>query len=205
MRLKNLMLKIIQVLALISIPLGFFLFSLNEPIEYLVFGEKWKGIGFVIGVMALSQGYAWVIGANGELYRAIGKPAYETIIPLATLVLYIGGYFFSIQKGFETFVWTRFYLAIIGTFLHVLLGWKVAQLSIWKVLRMMFFASIIGFSFFIFKSVLKMHVANPYYQIGLISLFSMALLGSLIFLLKKEDPIKDFMWIIKTKAFQAKR
>lgn len=199
-RLKDIMLKIIQILAFVSIPLGFLLYALSNPIGAIIFGDKWKGIGFVIGVMALTQAYAWVVGANGELYRAMGKPSYETVIPFATLFLYIVGYFFSIKKGFETFVWMRFYLAIAGTFLHIFFIWKVVGLSIFKTIRMMLIASAIGLIILLAKSFMVIHIINPYFQIFSMFIFCTVIIGGLLLLFKREQPIKDMLWVIKNKV-----
>ena len=111
-RLRNIFFKVVRVITLISIPLAFIIYALKNPLSFVFFGEKWNGVGFIIGIMALKHGYSWVSGVNGEVYRAIGKPSYETVVTSLTLLIYLTGYFISINYGFTAFVWTRFFFSI---------------------------------------------------------------------------------------------
>ena len=117
-RLKAAIEKVIRMITLIAVPTGIILFAFSKQISLALFGAKWDGISLVIGVLALTHGFSWVVGMNGEVYRAMGKPAYETIVTALSLCVYLVAYIYTVQIGFEVFVWTRFFLALGALFLH---------------------------------------------------------------------------------------
>lgn len=118
-KLQDLAKTVIKILTFTSISIGMAVFSLSTPLGEVVFGEKWFGVGFIIGVMALMHGYSWVVGMNGEFYRAMNKPSYETIVTATTLVIYLGSYLYFIRFGLETFVWVRLALALGALLVHL--------------------------------------------------------------------------------------
>ena len=56
-----------------------------------------------------------------DFYRAVNKPSYESKINLAFIIIYFVGYIISIKISFESFVFTRFLLAITALIGHLLL------------------------------------------------------------------------------------
>ncbi len=68
------------------------IFFLSDPISTVVFGEKWKGIELVIGVMALMHGFSWILsGANGEVYRgyrAVSRRMKRSSVPADLRAVY---------------------------------------------------------------------------------------------------------------------
>jgi O-antigen/teichoic acid export membrane protein len=72
-RMRTASIKVIKTLSLISIPIGLILFQVSEPIGIAILGGKWNGVGLVIGLMSLVHGFAWIVGMNGEIYRAMNK------------------------------------------------------------------------------------------------------------------------------------
>ncbi|MGB5718542.1 MAG: lipopolysaccharide biosynthesis protein [Gammaproteobacteria bacterium] len=130
-RLNRALARVMRLIALIAIPVAFLLFVLSEPLAAVLFGEKWTGIGFVVGVLALAHGYAWLVGVSGEIYRAVGKPKYESVAMLLSFAVYFPAYLVAIESGFTEFVWTRFLLVAWGIGLHLYFLNKVAMKSVW--------------------------------------------------------------------------
>ena len=129
-RVRQTLFKTIKILTLIAIPIAILVYANSQFIADVVFGDRWQGVELVIGVLALMHGYSWVVGANGEAYRAVGAPSYETIIMIITLLFYGIGYWLSIQKGFEVFLWTRLYMAIAACSVHLFMAKKVLNQAI---------------------------------------------------------------------------
>lgn len=140
--------NVMRVLAVTAIPLAFGIFIFSDLLERLFFGPQWHGVAFVLGVMALTQGYSWVVGADGEAYRALGKPSYETIIPAVSLVIYLAGYMISIRYGFEAFVWTRFGVVLPAVAFHLYLNWRVLKVDVSAVLGRLFFLTLAGLALY---------------------------------------------------------
>lgn len=105
-------------ISFVAIPIAFLLYAFAQPIGWFVFGERWQGIEVVIAIMALAHGLSCTVGANGEAYRAIGRPDYETKIMALSLLMYGCAYWLSVQQGFETFLWTRLILVPVALLIH---------------------------------------------------------------------------------------
>jgi len=118
-RIRQVARKAIKMIAFLSIPLALVIFSLASPVTEALFGSRWHGVELIIGAMALVHGFSWVIGMNGEVYRALGKPSHETLMSAAPMLIYLVGYLISIQYGLEVFLWTRLGLAITAVLLQL--------------------------------------------------------------------------------------
>lgn len=127
----------LRALTLICIPIGFVLFAFAVPLSSLVFGSAWTGVGGVLAVLSLAQGYSWVVGMNGEIYRAMGKPKFETVVPIALLPVYGVVYLTAIRLGLPTFVWARLGLALFSCAVHLWLVCHLLQLRFHKTVAML--------------------------------------------------------------------
>ncbi len=122
------LLYVAQIFALIALPIGFFLLAAGSEIGSVVLGAQWEGIGSVIGILGLMHGLSWIVGANGEVYRAIGKPHVETWTTLFMLGVYLLGYLVSVHAGLQVFLETRLLLAALAFFVHVYVARRVLNI-----------------------------------------------------------------------------
>ena len=99
---------------MVAFPIAAGLITLRVPIEQYVFGDEWGGVGMVIAILALVQGFAWLVGANGEAYRGVGKPHIETWAMVLSLTAYFIGYAVSVQYGLLVFLLSRLGLVFVG-------------------------------------------------------------------------------------------
>jgi O-antigen/teichoic acid export membrane protein len=111
---REVLVRVMRAITVISIPFGFALCLLAEPVTRLIFGPAWDGVGTVVAIMALTHGFAWTVGANGEAYRAIGRPDYETKIMAGALPVYCIAYWIGAQHGLLIFLWTRLAATVFG-------------------------------------------------------------------------------------------
>lgn len=118
-KLRDSLMIVAHAFALAALPLGFCLFVLGEPIADVLFGQKWQGVGNVIGLMALTHAVGWIVGANGEVYRSIGKPHVESWAMAVLLLIYLAGYLYAVRFGLEFFVEARFVLGLIALMVHI--------------------------------------------------------------------------------------
>jgi O-antigen/teichoic acid export membrane protein len=197
--LKSSFQKVIRIVVLISIPLSFVLYAIAGPVSFVVFGQKWHGIEFVIAVMALAQGYAWVVGVNGELYRAIGKPSLETYVNLSTLLIYAIGYYVSIKQGFETFVWTRFFLVLIAIVNHIVFARLAIGFKAMPMIGIILVATAIGSAAIAMKYATNFLTHNPIFAGILVCAASAAFMGPVIYLLERHRSVKDILNLIKKR------
>lgn len=202
-QLRNILLRVTRMSTLITVPMAFLIFTLSEPIGLIVFGERWNGVGFVLGVMALVHGYGWIVGSNGEVYRAIGKPSYESTVSFIMLGVYLLGYYISIQKGFETFVWTRLGLGLAAMCLHVLFGWIAIRLSVFKVLRVALLATLIGcIAPLVHLGTVKIH-DHIIVQAFITGPVSVAIMVAIVFMIERNGLVKDVVNLIKKRELNS--
>jgi len=121
-RVRQALHRTVQVLTFVGIPTAFLLYALATPISEVVFGASWQGVSVVIAMMGLTHGYAWIVNANGEAYRAIGRPDLETKIMAVTLPAYLLAYLLSVKHGLDTFLWVRLSLALSAICVHFLVA-----------------------------------------------------------------------------------
>lgn len=143
-RISQVLSKTVRLITFISIPTGFVLYAMPQLVGDLVFGPEWTGIAPVIATMALTHGLAWTVGANGEAYRAIGRPDYETKVMASTLPFYALAYWVSIQHGFTTFLWARFAMAVAATGLQIWVAHLAVALPIARTLLYLAKVSVVG-------------------------------------------------------------
>jgi PST family polysaccharide transporter len=195
-RLKQAFFKVVRIIAFVAIPLAFGILALASPASQIVFGEEWKGIELVIGVMALVQGFSWVVGANGEVYRAIGKPSYETVVNSISLFIYLPAYIISIQYGFETFIWTRFALAMVALIFHLYLGWLAIKLSAVALIKVTVLASIAGAFALLIQIPVEKFIENPFLQIVITTGTGGILILVFIFVIERNGLVTDLKNLI---------
>lgn len=184
-------------LVFISIPIAMIVFSLSKPIGEILFGDKWQGISLVIGCMALMHGYSWIVGMNGEFYRAQGKPSLETIVTSALLIFYLIGYLYSIKHGFNFFIWTRFWLAICALFLHLWLINKILKIEINRIVGYLLAVTTISYAVtFTIENLLAVHILNPWVQLIIGGAANLLVITPLLFCICPQK-LKDL--VIKPK------
>ena len=178
--------RVVRIIIAVAIPIAFLLYAFAEPIGAIVFGHQWQGVGSVIAVMSLSHGFAWTVGANGEAYRAIGRPDYETKIMLGTLPLYAIAYWLSVQYGLEPFLWARLSMALLATGIHFYVAYVAVKFPVLHVLRYLFRVSLVGIPLVIVGHYWSTPGAGVELQVAL-------LLGTIIWTLV-------YLWLIKHHA-----
>ncbi|HTE29855.1 MAG TPA: lipopolysaccharide biosynthesis protein [Chryseolinea sp.] len=134
-KVKSSAIKIIRIIAIVGIPSCIILFSLADPVSNIIFGEKWTGVAFVIGMMALMRGYGWLVAVNSEIYRAVGKPQVETAVLGISFLFFLPVYLISVTKGFETFIIARLALGLFSLIPHFLLFNRLFKISLLPIVR----------------------------------------------------------------------
>ncbi len=118
-QLKKTFLNVNQLIATVSIPMGVGLALCAGTISQAVFGDKWKGIEVVILSLGIMNGFAWLVGINPEVYRAIGRPDVNAKLQILTAVYYIPVYIIAAPHGLFVFCMARIGVAVVAQFLHI--------------------------------------------------------------------------------------
>jgi PST family polysaccharide transporter len=141
---QSLLCSAVRIIAMISLPLSCFIFILSPYFETYILGPQWRGIAFITSNLALMVGFSTIVSANGEAYRAIGKPHLEAIVTASLLFVYLAGYLVSIRYGLRLFVYTRLGLAGIALVGHLALAQWVGIINLRKIAPTLFSAAVVG-------------------------------------------------------------
>lgn len=109
-------------MTMLALPMAAVIALAGPWVEGTLFGPAWTGMGLVVALLAAGQGLAWMVGANGEAYRAIGRPRLETIAMALSSAVYLAGYLVSVQHGLMAFVVTRVLLVGLGIAIQVVVS-----------------------------------------------------------------------------------
>ena len=184
--------KIIRGLIAVGIPLAAVAFSLAPQIEATLFGAKWQGVGLVIGTMALMHGLSWIVGMNGEIYRAIGRPSLETIVPATVLAVYLAAYIYAARFGLEFFVWTRFALAAFAVCLHLAMIRKILGVALLPVAGYLLRITLICAAvLFVVDGLILQNVQGAWMQLLTGGIVAIAVIGAILFFLERNGLLKD--------------
>jgi len=143
--LKNAFHTVNRVVIAVSLPMGTCLMLVGPEAANLLFGNKWQGLGFVLGVLGLMNGIAWLVGINAELYRAMGRPDVNTKLMFAQILYYLPAYYIAAQNGLQAFTITRLVVALVAMPIHIYLCVKILHLSpfyLWEEGRFMIISTI---------------------------------------------------------------
>lgn len=143
-RVARVLLRVVRVITFTSVPVGFLLYALADPLSRIIFGTQWHGVGTVIALLALAHGFAWIVGANAEAYRAVGRPDYETKATGFALVFYVVAYWLAVQEGFETFLWARLGSVAVGMAIQLWIARVALGLPVGSILLYTARVSLIG-------------------------------------------------------------
>lgn len=109
----------------VSVPAGALIALLGPEIEIVLFGPAWSGLAPVVALLATAHGLAWLVGANGEGYRAIGRPELESWAMGISLAFYAIGYLVAIRHGLVAFAAMRVALVLVGISVQVVIARRV--------------------------------------------------------------------------------
>ena len=127
--LRKFLLKANRIIMSLTLPIGTGIMCVASPLVAVVLGDKWQGVDVVISIMGLQSALGWLVGANPEFYRAIGRPDVQTKIGLFSIPLYLIVYFIAAPLGLKAFVFARLGLTLIVLPVHVWMAVKVLDLS----------------------------------------------------------------------------
>ncbi|MAA57007.1 MAG: hypothetical protein CL855_00800 [Cryomorphaceae bacterium] len=198
-KLKEIAENFIGTLTIIAIPIAIGIFIFSSSIEEIVLGPQWSGTAIVLGVMALTHGFSCVVGMNGEFYRAMGKPSYETIASGILLTIYISSYLLVISSGLVVFVWVRFCLALVALVLHLYVLRRILQVDLIIIFKRMILITLISIiSIGITKIIVFELISIDWVRLTIGVLVSTIMTLFLIYIFEKNKSVAYLLSIFKT-------
>jgi PST family polysaccharide transporter len=197
-RMRAAAIKVIKAIAFVSIPVAMVIFSVAQPLAMALLGEKWRGIEVVIGTMALMHGFSWVMGMNGEVYRAMGKPSREAIVSAVSLLVYLVVYLYSVRHGLEAFLWARLGLALWALLLHLMVIRALLAVNLLPIAQyLVLIALVSGVPALGLRFLLVGHLGDPWWQLAWGGILNLFLVAGVLFFVERDGMLKELRSMFK--------
>lgn len=198
--------RVLRTIAVVSLPLAVLLFALGPRLGAVVFGPAWQGVGDVIAVMALTHGVAWIVGMNGEVYRAMGRPSYETMVMALTLPLYLGVYAYTVRFGLDAFLWARLGLTLCGVALHLYAIRRLLAVPVAPLLRHASGAAGVAFGATAALGwLLANDIGGAWSDLAVRAGLNALVIAALLVLIERNATVRDLREILSARASRADR
>jgi O-antigen/teichoic acid export membrane protein len=112
-----------EMMAVLLFPLAFGVSAVAEGAITLLYGDRWQGLGTVIGWLAVLPGLFNLWGLNGEAYRAMGRPDIWAKLVGAGLVVMFPLLWLAGPLGLVPFTIARFAGAALLPLLNIFGCW----------------------------------------------------------------------------------
>lgn len=187
----------IKSLSLVTIPTCIILFTLSMDFSRLLFGIEWDGIELSIGIFLLVHGYAWIVGMNGEFYRAAGKPRYETIAMLVTMPIYFLTYLYFVDKGMHEFLFSRLAMMFLGLVFQLIIANRILNIDTRETLIFLCKVSLISVvCVYIVESCLIFSFQNIFAEAIIHTLAHSLTIGIALYFMERNGIIKEVIAFI---------
>ena len=113
----------------LTLPIGTGVMCIAPTLVAVVLGERWRGIEVVLSIMSLQMALGWLVGANPEIYRAVGRPDVQTKIGLISIPLYLLVYLVAAPHGLTAFLIARLGLTLVVLPVHVWMAVRILNVS----------------------------------------------------------------------------
>jgi O-antigen/teichoic acid export membrane protein len=118
-----------KIIISLVVPVGVGLFLVSNELVLLLLGEKWTGLGAVIGILALSEGLSNCVVINTIIYQAIGKSDIQPKISIFLLPLFIFTYLIAAPLGMMPLLWSKLGLSLFTTPINMIPVVRVFKIS----------------------------------------------------------------------------
>jgi O-antigen/teichoic acid export membrane protein len=118
-----------KIIISLVVPIGVGLFLVSNDLILFLVGEKWDGLGAVIGVLALSEGLSNCVVINTIIYQAIGKSDIQPKISVFLLPLFIFTYLTVAPLGMMPLLWSKLGLSLFTVPINMIPVVRVLKIS----------------------------------------------------------------------------
>ena len=130
---KQMFLKTIKVISLITFPLMFGLSSLADVFVLSVFGDQWHAMIPILQVLAVLGAFQSLGTLVGSIYVSMGATKLQFKVGLVIKPLLIASIIFGLQYGLEGLVWCYAIVSILCLLPDFYLAGQLIQLSVKEV------------------------------------------------------------------------
>jgi O-antigen/teichoic acid export membrane protein len=167
----------------ILFPIAFGIASIASPAVALLYGDKWEGLGMVIGLLGIMPGLSSIWNLNESAYLSIGKPDIHTKLSALSLLILLPTLWAAAPYGLFVFTAARFAGAFILPLAHIIVGTRSLELKIFEQLKRLFLPLVAALVMFaaVYFAVTQLQPFSGW--MGWIKLLLAIILGAFIYAL----------------------
>ena len=162
-------------------PIAFGIASVASPAVQLLYGDKWQGLGFVIGILVIMPGLSSIWTLNESAYLSVGKPDIYTKLSAISLLLLIPLLWIIAPYGLIIFTIARFAGAFILPIANIIFGARALRLNVIQQIKPLFFPLVASLVMFGVVSLLIAQLQPFSGLLGWIKLLLAVLAGALVY------------------------
>jgi len=141
--------KIKKYISMLVFPTIAGLILVSGYFDNLILGERWKGISFIMAILALNPGIGNLWNLLPAFLKSLGKPQIATILTIIYGIIYLPLLLIFVRYGLKTFVIVRASLGIVGIVANTYFENRELRINLSQALKFYynpFIASIVMFA-----------------------------------------------------------
>ncbi len=127
-------LKIIELISLVSFPLGILIALTAHMFVPLLLGNRWMDAIPIIQLLSIIGILASIVWINPQIYRAIGRPDITPKFLVARSIISIPLYYFAAQKGIIFLCGIHLMLVAFFVPINIYIGMRVLDISLREII-----------------------------------------------------------------------
>ena len=195
--------KVKKYISMLVFPIIAGLILVSGYFDNLILGDKWKGISFIMAILALNPGIGNLWNLLPAFLKSLGKPQIITVITIIYGIIYLPLLLIFVRYGLKTFVIVRASLGIVGLVANTYFENRELRIDLSQALKFYykpFIASIVMFVFGFFIHKYAFHNNYTWFSLFVMIISSIAIYISIILIISKKEFISLKNTILKERV-----
>jgi O-antigen/teichoic acid export membrane protein len=120
--------RVNKIIISLSLPVGVGLLLVAPQFATIFFGDKWPGLGLVLGLIGFLLGISSIVSINAEVFRSIGRPDINTKLIFFFFLFYFPAFFIAGQFDLAVFSYTRLAVSLVTIPFHIFVAVRFLDL-----------------------------------------------------------------------------
>ena len=126
----NSLMRLQMLTGVLLFPIAFGVSAIAPSVVDLLYGQKWEGLGTVIGLLVIMPGLSYIWSLNEKAYQAVGRPDVWTKLSGITLLVLLPLLWVVAPYGLLAFTLARFGGAILLPLGNMFFGGRVIGIGV---------------------------------------------------------------------------
>jgi PST family polysaccharide transporter len=176
------LLSLHRLLGAILFPFGLGLAALAPYVIKLLYGDRWPGLGSVMGLLILMPGLGYIWSLNEHAYQAVGQPRVWIKVSTLALVTLCPVLWVAAPHGLIVFTIARFACVLLLPFGNIIFGGRTLGIHLWDQIKAVATPLLFSLVSFLVAFLLVRQWGPIEGLLGWLKLFSISGVGATIYI-----------------------